>query len=145
MNTIKVKSYSKVNEEYIAHEEITPGMLVQLRVNGKLEKHNIADGDAAIMFAFEDELQGKTIDQTYKENDPVQVWIPYRGDQVNAILASGQNVTRGMFLASAGNGKLKVVDEPGSLGVANPLQIVGVALEPVNATLADKRIQIMIV
>lgn len=145
MNTIKAKSYSKVQEEYIAKEAITPGHLVQLHSNGKVQKHADEDGNAVVMFAFEDELQGKTIDDAYVTDNPVQVWVPYRGDQVNALLNHGENVVAGTFLVSAGNGCLKAIEDPTSMGNVETMQIVGMALEPMNATAAEKRIIIMVV
>jgi len=144
MNTIKVKKYSDVIEEFVAAGTITPGMLVELDTTGKVKAHSDEDGNVLPMFALEDELQGKTIDDNYVATDPVQVWIPYRGDQVNAILAAGENVSIGTFLTSDGTGKLHAAPALTSTGDA-PLQIVGVATEAVNAASADARIIIRIV
>ena len=145
MNTIKVKKYSDVIEEIVAIGTITPGMLVELDTTGKVKAHSDEDGNVLPMFALEDELQGKTIDDNYVATDPVQVWIPYRGDQVNAILATGENVTIGTFLTSDGTGKLHAAPALTSTGDVAPLQIVGVATEAVNAASADARIIIRIV
>jgi len=144
MNTIKVKKYSDVIEEFVAAGTITPGMLVELDTIGKVKAHSDEDGNVLPMFALEDELQGKTIDDNYVATDPVQVWIPYRGDQVNAILAAGENVSIGTFLTSDGAGKLHAAPALTSTGDA-PLRIVGVATEAVNAASADARIIIRIV
>ena len=108
-NTIKLKKYSDVIEEFVAASAIKPGMLVALDENGKVEPHGTAEGNAIPMFALEDELQGKTIDDVYVSGDPVQVWIAGRGDIVNAI--AGAPISAGDFLVSAGNGKLKPVGE----------------------------------
>jgi hypothetical protein len=143
-STIKLKKYSDVIEEYTANAVITPGMLVEVMNTNKLRKHATAGGNAVPMFALEDELQGKGIDDTYIAGDKVQVWIPYRGDQVNAILADGEDVVCGDFLESNGAGFLQkhvadTVDESWESADAQaantidlsvlPLQIVGVALE----------------
>jgi hypothetical protein len=144
MNTIKVKKYSDVIEEFVAAGTITPGMLVELDTTGEVKAHSNEDGNVLPMFALEDELQGKTIDDNYVATDLVQVWIPYRGDQVNAILAAGENVSIGTFLTSDGEGKLHAAPALTSTGDA-PLQIVGVATEAVNAASADARIIIRIV
>ena len=145
MNTIKVKKYSDVIEEFVAAGTITPGMLVELDTTGKVKAHSDEDGNVLPMFALEDELQGKTIDDNYVATDPVQVWIPYRGDQVNAILAAGENVSIGTFLTSDGTGKLHAAPALTSTGDVAPSQIVGVATEAVNAASADARIIIRIV
>ena len=108
-NTIKLKKYSDVIEEFVADAAITPGMLVALNASGAVIPHGEAAGNAIPMFALEDELQGKTIDDAYAADDPVQVWIAGRGDIVNAI--ANESITAGAFLVSAGNGKLKPVGE----------------------------------
>jgi len=136
-NTIKVKKYSDVIEEMVASAAVTPGMLLIIESTGKVKAHNQADKDAFPIFALEDELQGKGIDDAYAANAPVQCWIPYRGDIVNAILADGQKVVVGDPLTSDGYGRLKkhVTDVGASaaeLVSVYPLQIVGYAAEALD-------------
>ena len=135
-NTIKVKKYSDVIEEMVASAAITPGMLLIIESTGKVKAHNQADKDAFPIFALEDELQGKGIDDAYAANDPVQCWIPYRGDIVNAILADGQKVVIGDPLTSDGYGRLKKhVTDTGASTVpwtVYPEQIVGYAAEALD-------------
>lgn len=140
-NTVKVKKYSDVIEEAAANATITPGMLIELMNTAKVRAHATASGDVTpIMFALEDELQGDGIEDNYAANDRVQCWIPYRGDQVYAILADGENVAIGDKLASAGDGSLKKhiteaesweVSEAGVVHVY-PNQIVAIAKEAVD-------------
>ena len=135
-NTIKVKKYSDVIEEMVASAAITPGMLLIIESTGKVKAHNQADKDAFPIFALEDELQGKGIDDAYAANAPVQCWIPYRGDIVNAILADGQKVVVGDPLTSDGYGRLKKhVTDTGASTVpwtVYPEQIVGYAAEALD-------------
>lgn len=135
-NTIKVKKYSDVIEEMVASAAITPGMLLIIESTGKVKAHNQADKDVFPIFALEDELQGKGIDDAYAANDPVQCWIPYRGDIVNAILADGQKVDIGDPLTSDGYGRLKKhVTDTGASTVpwtVYPEQIVGYAAEALD-------------
>jgi len=135
-NTIKVKKYSDVIEEMVASAAITPGMLLIIESTGKVKAHNQADKDAFPIFALEDELQGKGIDDAYAANAPVQCWIPYRGDIVNAILADGQKVVIGDPLTSDGYGRLKKhVTDTGASTVpwtVYPEQIVGYAAEALD-------------
>ena len=135
-NTIKVKKYSDVIEEMVASAAITPGMLLIIESTGKVKAHNQADKDAFPIFALEDELQGKGIDDAYAANDPVQCWVPYRGDIVNAILADGQKVVIGDPLTSDGYGRLKKhVTDTGASTVpwtVYPEQIVGYAAEALD-------------
>lgn len=132
-HTIKIKKYSDHIEEWIANAAITPGMLVQLMSTGKVRAHTPANGNAIPMFALEDELQGKAIDEAYAAADQVQVWIPYRGDQVYALLSDGENVVIGDFLASNGDGYLqKFVGGDSNANEELPLEIVAMALEAID-------------
>lgn len=105
-NTIKLKKYSDVIEEYRASGAITPGMLLAYDNNGKVGAHAAKGGSAVAMFALEDELQGRGIGDAYAANDPVQCWLPYRGDQVYALI-KGAAVVKGALLQSAGDGSLE--------------------------------------
>lgn len=132
-NTIKIKNYSDVNEEFVAAAAITPGHLVEVASTGKAQVHSTADGNVIPMFACEDELQGKGITDAYAANDQVQVWVPGRGDIAYALLKDGETAVIGSFLTSAGDGTLKVYDAIGSAGaIENPALIVGVAVEAVD-------------
>ena len=129
-NTIKVKKYSDHIEEYDAGGTITPGMLIEQEADGDVVAHNSAGENALPMFALGDVLQGSEIDDDYSSGDKVQVWIPWRGDQVYALLADGENVAIGAFLESAGDGTLQAHAED---SVAVPTQaIVGVAVEALD-------------
>jgi len=133
-NTIKIKKYSDVIEEITATEvAITPGSLLELDSAGTVQAHSTAGGTVLPMFALEDELQGKGIDDNIAASNKIQVWIPGRGDQVYAILQDGEDVSIGDFLTSNGTGSLKklTVDSAGGLEPVNS-PIVGVALEAVN-------------
>ena len=134
-NTIKLKKYSDVIEEFVAASAITPGMLVALNSAGKVEPHGTAGGNAIPMFALEDELQGKTIDDAYAANDPVQVWIAGRGDIVNAI--AGDAITAGAFLVSAGNGKLKPVGTAATVNVTATVAATDATISSLELDLTD--------
>lgn len=123
-NTVKVKKYSDVIEEYVAAATIYPGMVVELTSAGKVQAHSSAGGAVApLMVALEDELQGKGIDDAYATDTPVQVWIPYRGDEFYGVLIDGESVVVGDALESAGNGYLKKHASG---------EIVGIALEALD-------------
>jgi hypothetical protein len=130
-NTIKVKKYSDVIEEYAASGAITPGMLIELDSATTVGFHSTASGNALPMFALEDELQGNGIDDAYAAADRVQCWVPYRGDIVYALLDDGEDVSAGDFLESAGNGKLQkhVADSTGDIYTQS---IVAQAIEAVD-------------
>jgi len=157
--SIKVKNYSDVIEEYIAAAAITPGHLIELASATTVQVHSTVEGNVFIMFALEDELQGNGIDDAYEALDPVQCWIPNRGDIVYALLEDGQNASVGDFLESSGSGTLQVhVSETESWDQASgagaitvpPNPIVGQAIEAVDLSdsanlTADGRILVRII
>lgn len=92
-----------------AAEAITPGHLVGWNAGGLLVKHATAGGNAARNFALEREELGDDIDTAYASGDQVKVGAFKQGDRVYSIIASGQDIEKGEFLESAGNGKLRVL------------------------------------
>jgi len=130
-NTVKVKKYSDIIEEYEAVAAITPGHLLELTSAGKVQKHSVAGGNVFPMFALENELEGGGLTDDYATADVVQVWIPGRGDQVYALLADGESVVIGDFLESAGTGRLRerITESAGATGFES---IVGQALEALD-------------
>jgi len=135
-NTIKLKNYSDVNEESTSTAvAITPGHLLELTSAGLVQKHSGAGADVLPpMFAVEDELWGRGIDDAYGVSTKIQVWIPGRGDQVYALLKDGEIVAIGAALESAGDGTLQAHTADSASIVEYPNCIVGVALEAVDLT-----------
>jgi hypothetical protein len=140
-NTIKIKKYSDVIEEYTAGAAILPGTLIELYTDNKVRVHSTSGGNTLTMFALEDELQGKGIDSAYATGDKVQCWIPNRGDVVLGILADGQSVGEGDFLESNGAGYLKAhtVEEVSSGEQVDEFKLyvhplVGISLEEMDAS-----------
>lgn len=132
-NTVKIKNYLNVIVDYPANAAITPGHLIELMSTGKVRKHSTADGDVVpVMFALEDELQGKDITDAFAANDRVQCWIPSRGDEAYALLANGENVVIGDKLSSNGDGTLKKHTVSSAGVVEYPEVVVATALEAVD-------------
>ena len=137
-NTIKLKKYLDIINEYTATAvAITPGMLIELITGCKVRAHATAGGNVLQMFALEDELQGKGIDDNYAASDKIQCWVPVRGEEVYAILVDGETVVCGDFLESNGAGLLQKHDPDeyeGSLSIGGIYtnQIVGIALEAMD-------------
>jgi hypothetical protein len=147
-NTIKLKKYSDVIEEYevAAGVTITPGMLIEMNADGKVLPHSAVGEFAEKMFALENELEGKGIDDNYVADDKVQCWIAGRGDQVNALLADGQDIAIGDLLESDGNGYLQEAVAESASGATYPGSVVGVALETLNnASGGPVRIKIRVI
>jgi len=118
-NTVILKNYSDVFEEHKAGGTIYPGMLLIMSADDTVVAHNDdAPANCLPMFAIEDALQGKDLDDPYVTADPVKVWIPGRGDQVYAILEDGANVSVGTFLESNGAGYLQAYTSGAVVGIA---------------------------
>lgn len=129
--TIKLKKYVDIINEYNAEAAITPGMLIEVTSSGTVQKNGTALVPCAKMFALEDELQGNTIDTDYDAGDPVQCWSCVPGEEVFAWLADGEDVAIGAKLVSDGAGALKelVADSSGVIIEGYP---VAEAMEAVD-------------
>lgn len=137
-NTIKLKKYLDVIEEYTATAvAISPGSLLELTSAGLVQAHSTVGGPVLPMFALEDELQGNGIDDSYAASDKIQCWIAVRGEIVYAKIADGETVSTGDFLVSNGDGTLAVYDGSAASDVEWPQSIVGVALDDLDMTDSD--------
>lgn len=99
-------------DEFVAGEAgIYPGMLLSVNSLGKVIKHADEGGRAEKLFAQEDALQGKTVDDVYTIANTVGCILPAQGSVVNALIEVGQNIAIGDKLISAGNGCLKAASD----------------------------------
>lgn len=103
---------------------ITPGMLIEINA-GQWRPHATAGADATAVFALERDELGKDIDVNYAVGDFVKAGYFHQGDRVNALIASGQDISEGEYLESAGDGTLRAF----AAGT-----IVGQAAEAIVAT-----------
>lgn len=134
-NTIKIKVYTNVIEEFVAAAAMYPGSLIELNTDNKVQVHATATGNVLPMFALEDELQGNGIDDAYAAGDVVQCITPRRGDVILAILADGQDVAEGTFLESNGAGYLTAhTPDKGSQDAIYTNPIVGISLQEMDAS-----------
>lgn len=110
-NTVILKSYSNVVEEYEAAAALYPGHLLELTSAGKMQKHSGAGKTAFPAFALEDALQGKGlgVNGAYAAGDKVRVWFPQRGDIAYVRLADEESVSVGDWVESNGLGQLRKV------------------------------------
>lgn len=107
--TIKLLGEPIQNEDDKAAEVITPGHLIVHNGSGDWIKHATAGGNTARTFAMEREEMGAGIDVNYAIGDTVKAGTFAPGDRVLAFAASGQNLTKGNKMESAGNGTLRVL------------------------------------
>jgi len=133
--SIILKDYANVRNEKVANVAITPGELLELMSTDKVKPHATAGGAVTpVMFALEDELQGNGITDDYAVSAPVQIITARPGDEIQAILADGQNIAIGAKLESAGDGSLQahVSDDSDDVNIGN--QIVGIASEAIDTS-----------
>lgn len=150
-NTVILKNYSNIFEEYVAGAAtIYPGCLVELGSDGKILVHNGTGHPALPMFAIEDALQGKGIDDAYATGDVVRCWIPNRGDVVYGILADGQTIAKGDFVESNGAGYLQKVGQAsastGPIGISLDTESAAAGSEDsdINFLSVNRRIAVRI-
>jgi hypothetical protein len=133
-----------VNEDGVASAAIKPGYLVDGVLS--IAPHASAGGECPRTFALDREEMGAGIDDThritptvssdYAIGDTVKVGSFAPGMRVNALIASGQNITINDRLESAGNGTLRKF----AAGV-----ILGRALETTGAVTALTRLRTEII
>jgi hypothetical protein len=129
--------------EFEADEAITPGHLCE-RTSTGVKKHATAGGNCELMFALEDENQGKAVADAYVTANQAKMGIFESGDEVAAWLKLGENVAIGDDLESAGDGTLQAadVDTPSYLSTE---AVRFKAIEAVDAASANTRIAVVCV
>lgn len=134
-NTIKLKVYNDIRNEYVSAGAITPGMFVIVGSG-----NTVTAGIPSVpMVAVEDELQGKTISDAYATGNPVQCWVTTRGEEVYGILTAGQNVAIGAKLEVAATGKLTALASGTAVGI-----VVGEAVDLSASGAVDARVKVRI-
>lgn len=90
-------------------EAVTPGMLVETFNNSGTIRWRKATADLDIppAFATEQAMLNKGVDDAYAASDLAEVSIGHKGATFWGLIASGQNVSAGNLLGSAGGGTLK--------------------------------------
>lgn len=127
--TIRLKGYG-VQGEAVANAALKPGHLIELMSTGKVQKHANAGYDAVPMFAIEDNLQGKGIDDEYAASSIVQYVVLKSGDEVLGWLKNGETIVKGDMLVSDGAGQFqKHIVESAATTEQN---VVAMALEAVD-------------
>jgi hypothetical protein len=123
-------------KEALTGGTITPGNLVQINSSGVLVRHANAGQNAIPLFSFENENVGSGIDSVYSTGNRARYFAARPGDEVWAVLASGQNVNAGAFLESAGDGTLRAYTNQSGQNVYTAA-VVGVAKEAKNNSAGD--------
>ena len=106
-NTIMLKCYSDNIEQADAGEAgIYPGHLLSRNTSGEFILHAGASTKGEVMFAIEDDLEGEGITDVYTSGTPVRAIHAYSGDEINALIKSGENIAIGDVLEPYSDGTL---------------------------------------
>jgi hypothetical protein len=117
-------------------EAVTPGHLVERFNNAgvtRWRKHATAAGATAMAVATEQSMLNLGPDDAYAANDLAEVSVLHKGATAWMFIASGQNITFGQKLESAGNGTLRAL----AAGVA-----LATSLENTGAVTAQTRLRV---
>ena len=115
-----------------AAQTVTPGQLLERIAAGTVQPHSTADGSNGKLFARERDVFGKDRTEVVAAADQAMFIAARSGDEIQALLADGQNVVIGAALVSDGAGALKAPATPVATTPSNTL--VGFALEALNNT-----------
>lgn len=135
---LKSREGGPLRKEGVTDEAITPGHLIERGGANDVQKHSSANGNALPAFALENDLVGDDIDDDYASGETVQYAVFAPGEEVNALLAYGENVSEGAALTSAGDGTLHAA------AGSDPDRIVGYAAEDKNNTTGGSAVRIAV-
>lgn len=112
--TIIANAPNIVKEEAICSgSTIKPGMRIIRNSSDVVVIESTQGGLNAVAIATEDELRGKTVDDTYSSGDLVPFCFPRSGDVINVVLTANENVAIGDKLIVTTTGKyIKTTGSP---------------------------------
>lgn len=104
---IDIRTYGElVVEEATASGTIYPGALVSV-VNGAVDNHSVDGGFTPHKIAMSRAELGELITDAYTSGDTVRVNTPRAGDVYAVRLKASENVAKGDYLVSQGDGTVK--------------------------------------
>lgn len=120
------------HEEALASGSVKPGYLLEITsaTADTVKAHATEGGYSERAFAKEDALQGNTKSTTYATTTRVMYNLELPGNEVQAFLKAGENVTKGEQLISAGDGTLIAKGSATSAGVV--MQVIAIAMEALD-------------
>lgn len=140
-NTITIQG-TPHEAERLAGGVIIPGHLVEITSSNTFVVHATADGAAVPVFALENAIVGRGVDDAYASGETVHAGYFPRGAVVYAWLEDGTAASIGDELSSNGAGALQKPTVDASLVTT---AIVAKAEEAVTASGANARIKVRVV
>ena len=108
--TILLKGeFNEKYDEIRAGGTIKPGHLIVRNASGVAVVHATNGGYAEKIFAHEDALIGRTIDDAYSSGELVRYHVAQPGDVIYGFIKAGANVTDGSLLVSNADGTMDIV------------------------------------
>ena len=143
--TIRLKGTGLRKERLVkTGSTITPGMLVDTDSGGVLE-HAGAGLNAAPLFAVENEVVGKEIDDDYIADENCLYEAMQLGAEVHALLAANAAaIVEGDFLQSAGDGTLRILTASAATAQDARRSTVARALEAVDNSAGTTIVRIIV-
>ena len=132
-----------VDEQDTASAAITPGDLIEIDT-GQWRRHADAGLNAAPIFALERDEMGDDFDVDYASLDAIKAGYFAPGMRVNAFIASGQNLSQGDFLESAGDGTVRALATDAATDDTQRVSVVGIAAADSAAVVVKTR-QVIII
>jgi len=139
-----------VDEQLTASAVFTPGDLIEVDT-GQWRRHANAGLNASPIFALERDELGEGIGLgtasavDYAASDRVKAGFFAPGMRVNAFIPSGQNVSIGDYLESAGDGTLRALVTDAATDDTQRESVVAQAAEASGAVLVKTRVKVWIV
>jgi hypothetical protein len=113
-NRIHSKGDYRHEEAAAGAAGIYPGMLVMINSSDAAVVHATEGGIAEKAIVMEDALQGKTVDDVCTSGAVIPYGLFPPGSEANVLLKSGEDVSIGEDLISAGDGTWKSADNVSS-------------------------------
>ncbi len=122
-----------IRKEAAAGGVITPGHLIEKSSTGTVVVHNSGADNAMKLFAVENDLVGKGIDDDYASGDNVLYEACHSGMEVFALVIDGTAaILQAAFLESDGAGGVQTAVADAATDTDQRIAIIGQALEAVD-------------
>ena len=105
------------HEEGILDTIASPGMHVQMAADGHWDPSPAAVGElvkSGVWIVKEDRLQGKGVADAYAVGDVAFLYMPLKGDRLNLLVKSGENIAVGDIIETEGGGTGLFVEAAGT-------------------------------
>ena len=141
---VALRGSPEVDEQLTGSAAITPGDLIEIS-SGQWRRHANAGLNAVAVFALMRDEMGDDFDVDYAANDAIKAGFFAPGMRVNTFIASGQNLSAGDFLESAGDGTVRALVTDAATDDTQRASIVGIAAADSAAVLVKTRQVIIVV